>query len=490
MSITLASLINAGIRLPDAEELERAYQDQPDFLDGLEQVATVLALKQQPNSLPPTGEPWLSIYTGMSADMASGVDVDQAFRNALAGLDSIIQRSLVNAVSARMQSILDFEAQKGSKKRFKTKDYLIGLKQLGYSFKLNESNDTIEVNGAPISDALRAKIRCQMRDAGFLQTGEMEDAYFAEAYNQRYHPVKQYLLSLAWDGEKHIETLSSYFQDQYGTFATWLRKWLIGACAKVFEAEQNPMLVLDGPQNLGKSEFVKWLAKPLPGYFIESPINPEDKDCDIRLISRWIWEVSELGATMRKADFEALKFFLTKRDVTVRKAYGRDDIHKPALASFIGTVNNVGGILNDPTGSRRFLITKLDAIDWSYAALDPNQVWAEAMAAYLAKEDWRLTADERVQASQINEFYEIDDVIEGLLKKYFRVEPGNYVWWISTTDILSILESNGLRGNSKSNAMMLAATMARLGCQKVKNTNLQGQRVWGYRGIEILAGVP
>lgn len=487
------ALINTGIRLPDAEELEKAFATEPDFLDGLEQVATILALKQNPGTLPPTGEPWHSVFTSMASDMAAGVDVDQAFRNALVNFDPIVQSSIANAVGIRMQAVLDFEAQKGNKKRYKTKDYLLGLKQLGYTFKLNECNDSIEVNGEPLNDAQAAKIRCQMRDAGFVHTVEMEDSYFADAYVNRYHPVREFLSNLSYDGGHYIDDLASHIQDQHGVFPTWLRKWMIGSCAKVFEGEQNAMLVLDGPQGIGKSEFVKWLAKPLTQYFIEAPINPDDKDTDIRLISRWIWEVSELGATTRKADYEALKAFLTKREVTVRKPYGRHDIRKPAMASFVGTVNNSSGILSDPTGNRRFLICKLLSIDWAYSQLDPAQVWGEAMAAYLAHESWTLSVDEKKKANEINEQYEVDDVIEGLLKKFFKVDPTDNGLWTPTADILKVLEDpyqGGLKGTSKGNSMMLAGTMTKLGMQKIKKTNMQGQRVWGYVGIELASRIP
>ena len=99
-------------------------------------------------------------------------------------------------------------------------------------------------------------------------------------------------------------------------------------------------LVLDGPQGIGKSFLVRWLC-PKERYYIEGGINTEDKDSLIRLASKWIWEVGELQATTRKADREALKDFISRRDVTVRPAYGRYDIVKPALASFIVTINEL-----------------------------------------------------------------------------------------------------------------------------------------------------
>ncbi len=484
-STLFRSLLQAGIQPQDAEELEKSYGTEPDFVDGLEQVATLLALKSAPGMLPPTGEPWKTIFTQMTADLGNNIDIDTAWRNAIAGLDQSVQFSVTAAVNVRQKQILDFEAQKG-KKRVKTKDYLKGLKQLGYTFKLNECSDTIEINDIPITDAQAARIRSQMRDAGFHQSNEMEDAYFADAWMNRYHPVKNYLSSLNYDGKPHIQELTEYFTDTHSVFSVWFRKWLIGSVAKVFEGEQNPMLVMDGPQGIGKSEFVRWLC-PLPRFYIEGAINVDDKDSDVRLINYWIWEVSEVGATTRRSDVEALKAFLTKRTVTVRKSYAKHDIRKPAMASFVGTVNNTSGILSDPTGSRRFLISHITRIDWSYTSLDKNQIWAEAVAAYLGHENWKLTQDESRKAAEINELYQVDDIVEGLVLKNFKIDPTNMTWWLPTTEIIGVLESpysGGLKGNSKGNAMQLSSAMTHLGCQKMKRTNSNGQRVWGYCGIK------
>ncbi|KPL70102.1 hypothetical protein ADN00_18845 [Ornatilinea apprima] len=481
------TLLNAGVAPTDAEELEKHFEGEPDFLDGLEQIAQIMALKELPGLVPPTGEPWRSIHENMSQDMANGEDADTAWRNAIAKFDPAVAIAITGALNLRMKVILDFEQQKGKKKRVKTIEYVKVLQhQLGYDFKLNECTDNIEVNGSPIHDHLAAQIRSQMRDLGFERSQVVEDAYVSLAFQQRYHPVRQYLTSLNYDGGNYIAELASFFKDKYGMFPIWLRKWMIGACAKVFEAEQNPMLVLDGRQGIGKSEFVKWLAKPLQDYFIEAPINTEDKDSDIRLFSYWIWEVSELGATTRRADYEALKAFLTKRKVTVRKPYGHYDINKPAMASFIGTVNNSSGILNDPTGSRRFHISHLEGINWDYTSIEPDLVWAEAMAAYLARESWQLTKDEEKRAQEINEEYEITDPVEDLIRKHFKIQVGNQTWWMPTADILSILEdpfAGGLKGNTRSNAMALAGAMKKIGLEKKKQRNSNGQPVWGYVGI-------
>jgi predicted P-loop ATPase len=240
-------------------------------------------------------------------------------------------------------------------------------------------------------------------------------------------------------------------------FALFLKRWLIGAIAKAYQAEQNRMLVLDGPQDVGKSHFARWLCKPLQGLFVEGPINPDNKDDQIRLMRSWIWEVAELGSTTRRADQEALKYFLTMRQVTVRKPYGKFDIVKPALASFIGTVNNEAGILNDPTGSRRFMVAKLLSINWDYVLLDVNQVWAQAKALYDAGETWKLQDADADLATQANEDYQIEDPLLSYVLRRFDItgDPANR---LETAEILRELHLDGWRMHSpKSESMALAS---------------------------------
>lgn len=249
---------------------------------------------------------------------------------------------------------------------------------------------------------------------------------------------------------------------------------------------QNPMLVLDGGQGIGKSYFVRWLASGLPDYFVEAPIDPHNKDDFIRLVGTWIWEVAELGSTARRTDRESLKNFISTQKVVVRKAYGRYDIRKPSLASFIGTVNNESGLLSDPTGSRRFLICKIEDVDWSYSNIDVNQLWAQAMSLYAEGETNLLTEDEKARAATINEEYEMDDPIAGMLDKYFEIDLSNNDWWMPSTDVLEILVEKGLTGNSRGNAMQLSVAATRLGLPKLKRLNPNGRLVNGYRGLHFI----
>ena len=367
------------------------------------------------------------------------------------------------------------------RERPKTADYIAAAAALGYTFRLNELDDGLEVNGEPMSDAMRGKIRAEMRDIGYWRVNVAEDAFLHEAFHHRYHPVRDYLNGLEWDGQDRIAELSNHFSDRHDVFFVFLPLWLRGAVAKALDAEQNAMLVLDGLQGIGKSFWVRWLCSPLPGMFTEGPIDPSNKDSLVRLMTTFLWEVAELGSTTRRADREALKHFISMRTVTVRKPYGRFDIRKPALASLIGTINNENGFLTDPTGSRRFMVATLTGIDWAYSeTIDPNQIWAQAVAEYRAGKPWQLDAEQALQVAAINHEYELDDPVENLLREHFDIDADRANWWTSSAAILRTLQSNGLQGNSRANQMMIAATMTRLGLEKRRG---DGRKV-GYVGIK------
>lgn len=356
--------------------------------------------------------------------------------------------------------------------------------KLGYSFRFNEVTDRVEVNGVPMTDALAAEIRMKMRDEGHKRVSEFEDAYTAYAWANRYHPIRDYISSLTYDGQPHIAKLASHFADKHDIFGTFLRRWLIGAVAKVYEKAQNFMLVLDGPQDIGKSFFAAWLCpQGLRDYRNEGGVETNDKDTWLRLVSTWLWEVSELGATTRKADREALKDFISRIDVTVRRPYGRFDVTKPALASLIGTINDEGpGFLNDPTGSRRFAVVELKEIDHGYTAIDLSQVWAEAYTAYQAGESWRLTTAERRVQTDINANYEVESGVNGFLRKYYKLDPTGD-GWTSGIDIVQELEVMGLKSNQHGALMELARLMKNAG---IERRRING--VWSYRGITRKTG--
>ncbi len=290
--------------------------------------------------------------------------------------------------------------------------------------------------------------------------------------------MRDYLDSLKWDGADHIGALAGYMSSSdppivyhdgmaLALHYVYLYRWLIAAVSKVYLGSQNAMLVWDGAQGIGKSTLAHWLC-PLAAFFLEGPINPSDKDNDVRLISQWIWEVSELDATTRKADQSALKSFITKEIVTVRKSYGRHDVKKPAMASMIGTINNTSGFLADESGSRRFMTCKLTHIDRAYQKMDVNQVWAQARQLYLDGECGQLRGEEAAAQTKVNESYQVETVLSDWLDRAFAFDQDGDTLY-SMAEIISAMELDGVRlsGSEKSQTQEIARVLVQKKAWKV-----------------------
>jgi len=274
----------------------------------------------------------------------------------------------------------------------------------------------------------------------------IRDIIRKEASKNAYHPIKEYFNNLNLNGVSGtIDKLLTYFKtNDDEMFKVYLTKWLVSAVAKAFEAVENAMLVLDGDQGCGKSYFTKWLC-PIEKFFIEESINTNDKDCLLRLIRSFVWEVSELGATTRKSDREALKQFLTKKFVIVRKNYEVEDIEKPPLANFIGTINNEAGFLNDPTGSRRFHVVTLEEINWNYSKdIKIDDVWADAYRLYKSGYKFTLTKEENLKRIKLNSEYTATVYTDALLDEVLEV-TGNEDDYVHVLDFAQQLKRYGVQ---------------------------------------------
>lgn len=484
MSSLLRDLLNAGVLSNDAKTLDDEYANQADFLGGLEQIARVLVVRDSPGLIPPSAEPWRSMHVLM----LQNIDFDKAVDSVVAQLAPALQNAILGALQTRMADLQHWlQSSQATGKKRKTADYVKSLGNLGYSFRYNLCSHDIEVNGIKISDSKAAEIRNKARDHGIIETNRIEDAYIEDAWSHKYHPIRDYFAGLKWQGVDLIAELSSCFIDVQGVFDIWLKRWLIGAVARVMARAQNRMLVLDGVQGIGKDYFARWLCSPMPEYYHEGAINPEDKDCRLRLLSTWIWTVSELGATTRKQDRESLKSFLTMETVRDRKPFGKFDIQGPAMTSFIGTINNEGGFLSDPTGNRRFMACKITEIDWNYTKIDVDQIWAQAYDLYLAGEPWDLQKPEYQKAAEINEAYQVDDLVEASILKYFQIDSNQRNWWMSTVDIVEHLETHDVKfSNPTAAGMAIGRAMTAIGLEKVKRQNYHGKYVNGYIGLQTI----
>lgn len=365
----------------------------------------------------------------------------------------------------------------------KTNDYIAAINASGVELRLNNMSDRIELSdGRPITKIEEAAILNRLRDYDMKDVGRMRDSIKEGALRNRYHPVKEYLDGLLWDGEKRFDVLMSCLSMSSPEAVSFWRKWLIGSIAKMLAAKQNYMLVLLGAQGKGKSRLAEWLC-PLPHLFYEGPINPDDKDSLIRLINNWIWEVAELDSTTKRSERSALKHFISTRMVKVRVPYGEYDTEKPAAASMIGTINEDGtGFLHDPTGNRRFAVVHLDDIDWSYTKIDRDQLWAEIYTAYLDGEAWELTPYEQEIQNEINAGHMMVSPLEELLLQYYDIDKSETERFTPSMEILDRLTTLGLKGDQFKQKMELSSILTKMGL-KPEQRRINGKALRGYRGV-------
>lgn len=247
------------------------------------------------------------------------------------------------------------------------------------------------------------------------------------ANKRRFHPIEDYLQELPeWDGQERVDRL---LVDYLGADDTVfnreaIRKVLLAAIARIYHPgiKFDYMLVLNGPQGIGKSTFFGRLFK---GFLSDSltMLDMRDKTGSEKLQGYWALEVAEM-AGMRKADIECVKSFISRQEDIYRPAYGRVVEKHPRRCVIVGSTNSSTGFLRDISGNRRFWPVKCKGgklKPWNLEAEELDQVWAEAMAAYnngesllLSKEAEELAAKEQREA--IEEDPRMAQVVEYLEK--------------------------------------------------------------------------
>lgn len=216
----------------------------------------------------------------------------------------------------------------------------------------------------------------------------------------RFHPVRDYLGGVQWDGRPRLDTWLSYYcgadlreggipeEAARAYLAAVGAKWMISAVARVFEpgCKVDHVLVIEGVQGIGKSSAAAALAGE---WFTDQLRDVSSEDVGVVLMGKWIVELPELAAVRRAKDVEEVKKFITEQEFRGRLKYEKFAKTIPRQCVFMATTNQ-GEYLNDPTGNRRFWPVHCYAIDYDAIAADRDQLWAEAAHRYHAGERWHL----------------------------------------------------------------------------------------------------
>ncbi|MCB9943469.1 MAG: hypothetical protein H6851_07595 [Geminicoccaceae bacterium] len=219
------------------------------------------------------------------------------------------------------------------------------------------------------------------------------DACDLVAEESGFHPVRDYLESLQWDGVPRLDSwLAEYLGCVDGDrryISEVGRRWLISAVARIFKpgCKADCILILEGRQGTGKSTAlaslmpdIRWFADQI------ADLGTKDSAQDIR--GKWLIEISELSA-MRRGEIERTKAFVSRGVDHYRPSFGRWSKDFPRQCVFAGTTND-DAYLVDETGNRRFWPVRVGRINIVALNTDRDQLWAEAIAAYRSGEPWWL----------------------------------------------------------------------------------------------------
>ncbi len=246
------------------------------------------------------------------------------------------------------------------------------------------------------------------------------------AKDRCFHPVKNYLDGLKWDGKERIGNwLSVYLGAQACEYATAVgSRWLISAVARIYQpgAKSDCCLILEGKQGSGKSTALKTLAGP---WFTDEIADLGSKDASLQTRGVWIIEIAELDS-MSRGEVGRIKAFMSRSMDRFRPPYSARLIESPRQCSFAGSVNH-SEYLRDETGGRRFWPVACGKILIDELKRDRDQLWAEAVVRFRAGSAWWLDSKELNEVAELEQSDRYDgDVWEGLIAAWVEQPTQRY----------------------------------------------------------------
>ena len=295
----------------------------------------------------------------------------------------------------------------------------------------------------------------------------------AAAEARPFHPVREYLAGLTWDGKPRVDTFA---RDCLGAADSdlvrgYMRCFFIGAVARAMVpgCQLDTVLVLEGAQGVRKTSALRALFGAQ--WFGNTPINvKKTPDCYQAIEGFWGYELGEMDTHSREA--AAVKAFVSMRVDTYRPSYGRNTVTRTRQIAFTATTN-AETYLADETGARRWQPVKCGPVDLGRVSTDRDQLWAEATHRYSAGEPWWLTDELAAEAAEdVDSRYQGDsweDILPGLLREHVT---------ITSAAALALLGVEAGR-HAKGDAMRVGAALRRCGWMRQRPQS-DGSRVYVY----------
>ena len=255
----------------------------------------------------------------------------------------------------------------------------------------------------------------------------------------KYHPIRDYLNSLEWDGTERIRHALPRFlgaEDNEYTYAC-LRLFMLGAISRVFKpgCKFEVMLCLVGGQGAGKSSFFQLLAVK-DEWFSDDLKKIDDDNVYRKMQGHWIIEMSEMIATANAKSIEDIKSFISRAKETYKVPYETHPADRLRQCVFGGSSNTMDFLPLDRSGNRRFLpimvhperaeVHILEDEAASRAFID--MMWAEAMFIYHnSPVKLTLSKDMDMELRELQKQFMPEDTKAGLIQSFLDNFSGTQV---------------------------------------------------------------
>lgn len=263
---------------------------------------------------------------------------------------------------------------------------------------------------------------------------KIDGALSLHSEKHKFNDVRNYLQCLKWDGQPRLDTLLIDYlgaaDKPYVRAVT--RKAFTAAVARAMDpgCKYDTMLILAGPQGIGKSTLLDKMSK---GWFNDGIRTFEGKEASELLQGVWIVEIGELDA-FRQTDVARIKQFLSLRADRFRAAYGRHVRNIPRCCVFFGTTNTAT-FLRDRTGNRRFWPVDVGVAEktktvWEQLDDEIDQIWAEATIRWRLGESLYLTGEIEEEAKIEQESHREVSSKEGIIADFIdKPVPEDWKKW-------------------------------------------------------------
>jgi len=215
----------------------------------------------------------------------------------------------------------------------------------------------------------------------------------------RYHPIRDYLEALRWDGVPRVGNwLATYIGAPSTPYTQAVGQcWLLAAAARIFQpgCKADCMLILEGRQGTFKSTALAVLAVRRE-WFTDRLSDLGGREAPLELSGKWIIEMGELHA-LDKSDIKAIKAFLSRDTDSYRAPYDRITSEHPRQCIFAGSCNPET-YNRDETGARRLWPVQCGHVAIEALKRDRDQLWAETVYLYREGKPWYLSGEIEIAA--------------------------------------------------------------------------------------------